>query len=341
MIQKWLAVWQVKQTDTFFHARVRLTGWYLVILISLIAGFTYLTFEAKESAYVRVYTVVSQYGEEQNKLVELQDKYLEFNRRFKERVLWLDAGLIFLGGFTAWWLAGKTLAPIKLVLDEKSAFAGNVSHGLRTPLASMLLQIEAYRLKQKNLLPQTKVFLTDLAQEINHMKTIVEGVLALTRTGAQQYQPKAKANLNQLFSRLKGEMVPLTRAKKQQLKIEIPKNEYWLKGDLDQWLQVMEILIDNAIKYTPVNGKIQVKAEIQIGLIKLIVADNGPGIQKEEQQKVFETYYRGKQKAVIPGLGLGLAIAAKMAENNGGFLKLKDNRPKGTKFVVTGKRVNG
>ena len=327
-------------TDPFIQARLRLTAWYLVILAGLITGFTYLTFEAKDSAYVRVYTVVKSYSQDQGKLVELNDTYAEFNRRFKHRVLIFDVGLLIGSGIIAWWLAGKTLKPIQTMMQTHADFTANVSHGLRTPLTAMQLQLEAFKRTHKPLTKPWAKLLNDFSVEISHMTRIVEEVLILTRIKTTILKPdKAVTELNQILNQAQAYIKPLAVSKHQQLKWPMLKQPVRLAGNFDQLLQVIMILLDNAVKYTPVHGLIKLRVEPMATKVSLVVDDSGPGISQAEQSLIFKPYYRGRQSTGVKGSGLGLAIAGEIVKANGGVMEVKRRRPQGTSFKVTLRRI--
>lgn len=331
-----LNYWQDKKTDTFFQARYRLTRWYVFILGLLIVIFTYMVFQAKESAFVRVYTVVSSYNQEQKKLVELKDTYEEFNQRFKQRVLFFDGVLLLVAAAGAWWLSGKTLSPIQTMMEEQASFAGDVSHGLRTPLTSMQLQLEAYRRTQKKMPNKMASLVNDFTQELTHMTRIVEGVLALSRSANRSLTraEETQINLNELLTRAYTNTKPLAEAKKHTLELKLSKKTVTVWGNADQILQVIIVLIDNAIKYTPEGGTIGMSLKPGLKQAIISVTDSGEGIPKKEQKKIFETYYRGKQKTKIKGAGLGLAIAHKIVTQNGGSITVTHHQPKGACFRV-------
>lgn len=325
--------WTIWANDPFNKARIRLTVWYVLILGLLIGFFTYLTFQAKESAYVRVYTVVknSQGGEQ--KLVELQDTYGEFNRRFRERVLWFDAVLVAGGGGMAWWLAGKTLKPIKTMVAEQQAFAQDLSHGLKTPITAMKLLLEAESRTKPKPSPRDKKLYQALNYELQHMQAVVGGVLTLTQTGTT-LAPGQKVDWGIMAQRLTESLLPLAEVKGIQLNWVGVKQKFWVWGSQEQIYQAMTTLIDNAIKYTPKGGRVSLNQR-KLGLKALLtVTDTGPGINPEDKKKIFEKYYRGREENKSQGTGLGLAIAKRLIEANGGSISVKDNPKGGAIFRV-------
>jgi signal transduction histidine kinase len=105
--------------------------------------------------------------------------------------------------------------------------------------------------------------------------------------------------------------------------------------DHERMGQVLGNLLSNAIKYTPEGGRVWLSANSDDLEVRIIVADNGPGIVLEEQEKVFEPFFRSQQQRRFPqGLGLGLTIARDIAEAHGGTLEFEGEPDSGSRFVV-------
>ena len=100
-----------------------------------------------------------------------------------------------------------------------------------------------------------------------------------------------------------------------------------LCGDRDLLFQALANLLDNAIKYTPAQGMVQITLERQDGHGQIIVADNGPGIPAAERQAVLQRFYRLEKSRTSPGNGLGLSLVAAVAKIHGITLHLEENRP--------------
>jgi signal transduction histidine kinase len=116
---------------------------------------------------------------------------------------------------------------------------------------------------------------------------------------------------------------------------EIPPNLPTVALDPDRMSQVIGNLLSNAIKYTPAGGEVAVSGEASQGLCNISVADSGPGIIAQEQEQVFEAFFRSRQQRRFPqGLGLGLTIARDIVEAHGGTLELDSGYEGGSRFVV-------
>jgi two-component system, OmpR family, sensor histidine kinase CiaH len=317
----------------FQLARIKLTGWYMLMFIGLIGVFTYLTLDAKKSTYVRVYQVI-QTGQPSDspQLVEFKDKYAEFNRRFKERLIIFDCLLIGASGYLSYFLSGKTLKPIKEMLSEQQAFASDVSHSLRTPLTTIGLELEAYSRSHTNINQEMRSLLNSIQEEVFSMNQLVSGMLALVRSGTDSFKTKfAPLKIDDLLSSMSLKMKPLAKAKDQEIKLTSLK-PLSILGNSDSLRQVLYILLDNAIKYSGSGSLIRIGMDKKIKSVNLWISDNGKGIPTRDLPHIFNRYYRADQKT--KGTGLGLAIAQKLITHHGGTIKVKSKIGVGTTFTI-------
>ena len=119
-------------------------------------------------------------------------------------------------------------------------------------------------------------------------------------------------------------------------KVEIPEDLPDFKADPYRLAQAIENLVSNAIKYTPKGGEVRIAACSDEKSIEVLVGDTGPGIDAEEQEKIFEPFYRGTQKRRIKqGMGLGLSIAQDLIVAHGGEIHLESQPGKGSKFTIS------
>ena len=107
----------------------------------------------------------------------------------------------------------------------------------------------------------------------------------------------------------------------------------WLSGDPQLLFRLFANLLDNAVRHTPGGTRIALRATRRSGRIRIVVADQGAGIPEEDRDKVFRRFYRREQSRTTPGSGLGLALAAAIAELHGAAISLEDNAP-GLRVVV-------
>lgn len=215
----------------------------------------------------------------------------------------------------------------------KTQLFNNVSHELRTPLSLILLSAEQLPgqkvAEQKQLVGQIKEqvrYITRMLEEIMDLSRLEMGMIKV-ETEVVNWQSFFHQNFRMLES--------MARHKQQdyQLKIQ-PAEAMYLLIDKDKIAHVLNNLIGNAIKYTPVGGRILVRSELTASEVEVVVADTGPGIPLEEQEDIFRRYYQGRHagKQAQPGYGIGLALCKEYAELMGGRVWVESVPGEGAAF---------
>jgi len=210
----------------------------------------------------------------------------------------------------------------------RSSLLSSVSHDLRTPLAAITGSISSLLENGKKLDESTRHdLLLNVHDEAERMERLVTNLLEMTKLEAKAVRPKLEAQHP-------GEVASsaLMRVEK---KLEGRKLATHLAPDLplvpmDALLieQVLVNLLENALKYAPPESPIELSARVEDTHLTLEVADRGPGLPEEDLTRVFEKFYRGPQKEMRGGAGLGLAICKGIVEIHGGNIVAK-NRPGG------------
>jgi two-component system sensor histidine kinase VicK len=221
----------------------------------------------------------------------------------------------------------RDISALKEVERMKDAFVSNVSHELRTPVTSIKIFLDLLSTATPE---QSDGYLATLNRETDRLHHIIEAVLRLSRLDQGRVEPTIKTvDLNDLTARYAADRAPL--AENHGLTIELVQESDILLAQADEGLmgQVLSILLTNAINYTPSGGKIVVCTQPgQLGTaqaIRVSVSDTGPGIPPEEQEYLFQRFFRGAagRDSGKPGTGLGLAIAKEIVDLHGGQIELE------------------
>jgi len=215
-------------------------------------------------------------------------------------------------------------------LDElKSEFVAHVSHELRTPLAAMQLAVAnlqdglAGPLGEKH-----EEVLRRIQSDIERLIRLVNGVLDIARIEAGKFElARGPVDLADVARNAAEALEPLAGKKGSQLSIATAPCVVF--GDRERLLQVVTNLLDNAIKFTPAGGRVEVK--VARGILR--VSDTGPGIPPERLPRIFDRFAR--TGAMNAGAGLGLSIAKKIVELHGWTIAVESTVGKGTTFTVT------
>jgi two-component system phosphate regulon sensor histidine kinase PhoR len=215
-------------------------------------------------------------------------------------------------------------------------FVANASHELRTPIASIQSAVETLTGPGAHDPKARDMFLAIIQRNSERLRLLVEDMLDLSRIESREFkiwlQPVSPAVVvAQVFDSLAG----AAKKKNIQLVSEVP-DSLLLSSDHRALEQVLQNLIENAIKYCP-EGSVVRLAGVEDGPQSCLeVSDNGPGIAKEHLPRLFERFYRvdaGRSRQV-GGTGLGLAIVKHLVEAMGGTVGVKSGEGKGTTFTV-------
>jgi len=223
----------------------------------------------------------------------------------------------------------------------KTQLFNNVSHELRTPLS--LIQLSAEHLPGQKI-PEQKQLVGQIKEQVRYITRMLEEIIDLSRLemGLIKVEPEV-VNWQSFFNQNFWMLESMARHKEQdyQLKIQPAKGMY-LFIDKDKVAHVLNNLIGNAIKYTPVGGRILVRSELTASEVEVVVADTGPGIPQEEQEDIFRRYYQGRHtvKQAQPGYGIGLALCKEYAELMGGRVWVESVPGEGASFFFCFPRVD-
>ena len=222
---------------------------------------------------------------------------------------------------------------------ERRLFVSNVSHELRTPLTSVKSYLEA--LDEGALYePVAPDFIKVSLNETNRMMRMVTDLLHLSRIdNATSHLDVELINFTAFITFILNRFDKI-RAQNQEKKYELvrdyPITSVWIEIDTDKMTQVIDNILNNAIKYSPDGGKITVSMKTTDDQMILSISDQGLGIPKEDLPKIFDRFYRvdKARSRAQGGTGLGLAIAKEIIKQHNGFIWAKSEYGKGSTFTI-------
>ena len=224
----------------------------------------------------------------------------------------------------------------KLEISRRE-FVANVSHELRTPLTTVKSYAETL-IDMSDQDIQIK-FLNTIVKETDRMTRIVKDLLTLSRLdeGQDTKKPFENVDLNLLVRDIVDRMRLTAEKKNQTMTYAALHKSLVLKTDKDKLEQVIVNIVSNAVKYTGADGKIEVYTGRVYNELYVKVVDNGIGIPKKNQPRIFERFYRvdKARSRDTGGTGLGLAIAKQIMDNLGGNITNSSEYGKGTEVVIT------
>lgn len=241
-------------------------------------------------------------------------------------------GLILLSFIMSNYLASKAIKQINLMFERQKQFVSDASHELRTPLSIMLAYTEL--LEHKKYHPD---ILQKLKEEICSMTNLTSKLLQFARFDNQQSSlEQEKFNLTEMLVVVTENFLPLAENKQIRIKLNAPK-EVVVFADKGLLKQLIYILLDNAIKYSPSRKVVTIKLKKQENQLELSVIDCGIGIGAEEQKHIFDRFYRADKArgGDNEGLGLGLSLAKMIVQLHHGTIKVQSASGSGSTFTVT------
>jgi signal transduction histidine kinase len=219
----------------------------------------------------------------------------------------------------------------------RRAFVATASHELRTPLTMLQGTMELLEedMRDGGLdLSDAQRQVTNARRELRRLSTLAEELLDLSRLDAAVQLRSEPIELGELARAVAAEFELRAGERDTTVELVLPVGSCWGRGDPDAVARVVRILIDNALRYGP-SGPVQVLAA-NAGRDAIIeVADRGPGIPREERDRIFERFHRGRAARSEGGFGLGLAIGRELAERMGGTLTLAERPGGGARFVLS------
>ncbi|NWJ44298.1 MAG: hypothetical protein HXX08_00320 [Chloroflexi bacterium] len=236
-------------------------------------------------------------------------------------------------------LTRRALIPVKLSMERQREFVADASHELRTPLALIRANAEvALRSKNKNS-EQNVELLEDIRKETDYLSRLVTDLLTLARSDMEKAELKPEpVELVRLGRSLTREMQPLAEARKLELEFDSgDKSEIWVMGESVRLRQLLLILLDNAIKYTP-SGRVDLSVTLDKSHHAIIkVTDTGVGIPEDKVDKIFERFYRVDKSRTRRegGFGLGLSIARWIVQIHNGSIHATSKVGQGSVFSVS------
>lgn len=325
----------------FHSAAIRLTAWYLAIIMAISIIFSLSLYHVSSDELSR--NVNRQIGYFNNFLGP--DDTLNYenlrNRQLNEDLRHLKTNLVIFnilvlasGGAASYWLARRTLEPIEEALENQTRFASDASHELRTPLTAIQAENEV-ALRSKNLTKtQATALLKSNLEEVAKLKALAEGLLRLANGNGSITNARPVA-----ASQVTAEAIQRHSKAAQDKKIKITDKTTTIQisGDKDSLIDLISIFLDNAIKYGNPGSKIELSSRRKNKYVLLKIADTGSGIKQADLSHIFERFYRAdssRSRQNSGGYGLGLAIAKKITEAHNGYIEVSSTVGKGTIFSV-------
>ena len=234
---------------------------------------------------------------------------------------------------------GRLIRAINALLERvehasaaERRFAADAAHELRTPLAVLRIGIEVVLRRERTAAEYARA-LNMALRDAATVCALADDLLAITRLDQELSLSRELIDLRGLAEEVIDAIEPLTASKRLRIETDLPPAAS-VQGNRDHLRRVMINLLDNALKFTPEEGRIGIALESHNGSVELRIADSGPGIDKDDLPFIFERFFRGRSGRNESGKGLGLGLCREIVELHGGAIRATNQPGGGTEFVV-------
>lgn len=205
---------------------------------------------------------------------------------------------------------------------RRNEFMSAIAHEIRTPLTSIQAFAEILNLNPANLEPGASDLVHSLSEAVHRLRTLVDELIEVGRgVGVDEHPLLRPVDVGELVTSAVSVLRPAVVNREQQLTLDLPPSPLLASADDHYLRHVVMNLLSNANRHTPRGGSILVRAGVPSeGRVRIEVQDSGPGIEPGDRERIFEAYYRVHRQGTpeVPGAGLGLAIARRFTELQGG-----------------------
>ena len=321
----------------FSSAIFKLTAWYMIIIIVLCVGFSFIIYGLSSAEFDRRFPPDpnNQNGYQQINPQLLEDIRVQRAEQSRSRLaadlIVVNAFALTLGGFGSYFLARRTLQPIQEAARAQGRFISDASHELRTPLAVMQSEIEV-SLRGTPSKADLEGLVRSNLEEVNRLRELSDRLLQLSGGGSLALGPVVveDAVIDAVSPHFK-------KADERRIEIINKTDGSVAQANPQSLTDVLSILVDNAIKYSPDKTKITIRSVTRGRTVSIDVSDKGRGIDERDLPFIFDRFYRADMSRTnqdVTGHGLGLSIAKQIVDMMRGDLSVRSTLGKGTTFTI-------
>lgn len=321
----------------FESATLRLTAWYVVLVMLVSLLFSYVLYEVATNEFSHALRPINTVGNskmsQELNTFTVQERVEESLNRLVGSLLVFNVAVLGAGIVASYLLARRTLQPIKEAHDSQARFATDAAHELRTPLAVMQAEIEVTLRNKKVTTKEQRETLVSVLEEVGRLRTLTDRLLQLA---SRQKLSCSKVDVEVAVIDAVTHVVSLAQAR--EIEIDNQVSAMTTEAHFESVIEIVEILLDNAIKYSPIGSRVIVRGKQTSHFVEISVVDEGPGIIPTEQHKIFDRFYRtdsSRSKENVEGHGLGLSLAKRLADQMSGTLRVQSDGKKGTVFTLS------
>ncbi|HEU0266078.1 MAG TPA: HAMP domain-containing sensor histidine kinase [Candidatus Saccharimonadaceae bacterium] len=327
----------------FESATLKLTAWYIAILMSISVLFSIAIFMVASNE-VSARLAGLQHTIEQDGTTYFlppSNDFLDLRHAQAHTaaihlffsLLYANIVVLIAGGAGAYFLAKRTLEPIERAHDGQSRFVSDASHELRTPLAAMQTELEVTLRDPHLTIEDARETLASNLEEVQKLSRLTTALLQLSKSDATELEMQAVD-----IAKLVKNIVKRYDPHGSRLNLQAPKTELFTFANDISLEELFTILVDNALKYSPKKSPIDLSLSRDHSVVLFTITNSGKGIPADQLPYIFDRFYQA-DRARSPhgknGFGLGLALAKKIVELHHGNLSVRSGTDHPTTFTVS------
>lgn len=329
----------------FKKARLKLTAWYLLIIMVISFSFSGLIYRininefnrfanSQQKRFEREFFPIGQ-NNRQIPIIDIDDLIDEAEKRLLINLGVINGIILIISGSLSYLLAGITLNPIQQMTEDQKRFISDASHELKTPLTGLKSLFEVSLRDPKITLIDTKKVIQQGIEQTDKLKNLSDSLLELSRFDNQK-----NLSIEGLFIKkiIKDSISQIQiKADKKNIKIVSKIGSQKVYGNSQKLVELFIIFLDNAIKYSPNKTKISLISFLDKKSLLIKIVDQGVGISKKDLPHIFDRFYQAsnsRTKDSDNGYGLGLSIAKQIVDLHHGQIKVESKVNKGTTFII-------
>lgn len=327
---------------SIFHSTtIRLTGWYMLFLMSLSAMFSFVIFQtATGEVNVQLERFQTSLQQQTNNFMPNQMMGVDYRETQLEdareniliELLYVNLVVLVLGGFISYYLARRSLEPIEKAHEAQSRFTSDASHELRTPLAVMRTELEVILSDKNATSSEMREILESNLEEVNKLSKLAEMLLHLSHFDNKKLQTES-VDLTKITNGIVKDFEKISKriAVKSKGKLIVKANETAIA-------ELIKILVDNALQYSPNSSIVSIKTYRRDDAAIFEITNAGAGINPDKMPFIFDRFYRADSSRTSgpkKGFGLGLALAKSIVEIHKGTLDVTSEIDGDTTFKFT------
>lgn len=322
----------------FDNATLRLTLWYMVILMIISVLFSAVLYRVASDEFGRALGPrrpgeTRIFIDDESVITMRQQRIDDSNNRVIGNLVFFNVAVLVCGGWLSYVLARRTLRPIEDMMESQVRFSSDAAHELRTPLAVMQAETEvALRDKKATKATHAETLQSNL-DEVHRLRTLTDRLLLLAHNNDIEL---AEVAVDDVATEAMNRVIPLAQAK--DIAIDLRIDRATVRANAESLTDILTILLDNAIKYSPAKRTITLRNETKDKFVLIHVCDEGVGIAADDQARIFDRFYRvdtSRSKVTVEGFGLGLSIAKRLIEQQHGTISLRSSAGKGSTFTIS------